>query len=317
MDIYDALKERVGNPCLAQRMRLQVDHAADFYGGAGFCRFHPENLELIPALLKILLKITGLSRRAKRNALDIRVEEQEVTFENLPGSFHGFTILQLSDVHTDGFTDDGESLLKTLNGLKYDLCVMTGDFRFQTYGEHERCVALLRRVVESISCSEGIVGILGNHDFVEMSPFLEAEGLVLLINEAVHIHRDNQSFLLAGTDDPHFYGTNDLERSLKGASHDEFTLLMTHSPELYKEAAKAKVDYYLCGHTHGGQICLPWGVPIITNAGCPRKYVSGAWTFGGMRGYTSRGTGSSGLPVRFFCPPEVTLHRLLSGRVSK
>ena len=69
----------------------------------------------------------------------------------------------------------------------------------------------------------------------------------------------------------------------------------------------------LCGHTHGGQICLPGGVPVMTNADCPRKYCVGAWRYHGMHGYTSRGTGVSMVDVRLNCPPEVTLHRLRRG----
>jgi uncharacterized protein len=99
---------------------------------------------------------------------------------------------------------------------------------------------------------------------------------------------------------------------MKGLRADEVKLLLVHSPEIIPEAARAGVDYYLCGHTHGGQMCLPGSVPLLTNASCARKYVGGVWQHENMAGYTSRGTGSSCLPVRFCCPPEITVHRLVS-----
>jgi uncharacterized protein len=79
---------------------------------------------------------------------------------------------------------------------------------------------------------------------------------------------------------------------------------------LIPKAAEIGFNYYLCGHTHGGQICLPGGIPILTNTGFLKRYIKGPWKRGKMHGYTSRGTGTSGLNVRYFCPPEITLHIL-------
>jgi predicted MPP superfamily phosphohydrolase len=145
-----------------------------------------------------------------------------------------------------------------------------------------------------------------------MVPELEHIVITMLINENIRIGNGNGTILVAGLDDIHLYGTGDIEKALMGKRNNEFTLLMAHIPELYREASAMGVNYYLCGHTHGGQICLPNGNPLFTNTNCPKEYVSGSREFGEMRGYTSRGTGISGLPARFFCPPEVTLHTLLS-----
>jgi predicted MPP superfamily phosphohydrolase len=87
-------------------------------------------------------------------------------------------------------------------------------------------------------------------------------------------------------------------------------ILLSHTPELYRQAAHAGFDFFLCGHTHGGQICLPGGVPVILEAKIPRRLGSGAWSHGPMQGYTSRGAGTSVVDVRFNCPGEITLHRL-------
>jgi hypothetical protein len=79
---------------------------------------------------------------------------------------------------------------------------------------------------------------------------------------------------------------------------------------VYRHAAHADYDLMLCGHTHGGQICLPGGVPLLTDADSPRSIARGAWRYHGMIGYTSVGAGTSIVDVRLNCPPEITLHRL-------
>ena len=94
------------------------------------------------------------------------------------------------------------------------------------------------------------------------------------------------------------------------AASRERRILLAHSPEVIPEASERGFCLYLTGHTHAGQICLPGGWPPMVNARCPRRYIAGAWTFNGMAGYTSRGTGSSGVFARFNCPPEVVIHIL-------
>jgi len=85
-----------------------------------------------------------------------------------------------------------------------------------------------------------------------------------------------------------------------------------YTPEIYRQAAAAGFDLLLSGHTHGGQICLPGGIPLTLDATLPRSLGSGAWKYRDMAGYTSVGAGSSVVPVRFNCPPEITLHYLRS-----
>jgi uncharacterized protein len=79
---------------------------------------------------------------------------------------------------------------------------------------------------------------------------------------------------------------------------------------VYRQAAHADFNVLLSGHTHGGQICLPGGIPITLDSVLPRFMGSGAWKYHDMIGYTSVGAGSSVVPARFNCPPEITLHHL-------
>jgi predicted MPP superfamily phosphohydrolase len=93
----------------------------------------------------------------------------------------------------------------------------------------------------------------------------------------------------------------------------EFSILLSHTPEVYHQAADAGVDLMLSGHTHGGQLCLPGSIPITLESVLPRRMGAGAWRYLGMQGYTSVGVGTSLLAVRLNCPPEITLHVLHRG----
>jgi hypothetical protein len=146
-----------------------------------------------------------------------------------------------------------------------------------------------------------------------MVPELESCGIRMLLNETATIRIGDAAIHVIGLDDAHFYGVENLGKAMDGLEGENFKLLLAHSPEIIHDASRAGVKYYLCGHTHGGQVCLPGSVPLLTNAHCDRTYTVGGWRYENMAGYTSRGAGSSCLPVRFFCPPEVTLHRLSCG----
>jgi predicted MPP superfamily phosphohydrolase len=155
-----------------------------------------------------------------------------------------------------------------------------------------------------------IYGVLGNHDTICMVPGLEAMGIRLLLNESDVIERGGQRLHLGGIDDAHFYGMENIEKATAAIPHDEFSILISHTPEVYRQAAHADFNLLLSGHTHGGQICLPGGIPITLDSILPRSMGSGAWKYHDMIGYTSVGAGSSIVPVRFNCPPEITLHHL-------
>jgi hypothetical protein len=131
------------------------------------------------------------------------------------------------------------------------------------------------------------------------------------MNEHARVGRADAQIYLAGIDDAHFFGVGNLEKALGGIPPDALTVLLSHTPEVFRQAAHAAVDLLLCGHTHGGQICLPGGWPVILDARIPRRIGRGPWTHGGMQGYTSPGAGASVVEVRLNCPPEVTIHRLL------
>jgi len=307
---FEKLESRLGRANLRRRLRRQVEHIALRLSDGGL-KIHWENFELGYTLLQYLLKGWCLYSRGMRNAVDYRVEMIVGEFEKLPGSFDNFSILHLSDLHSDAFVDRGQKLEGIIRRHSFDLCVITGDFRFLTFGDYEKAIFSTANLLKALQCDYGVYAVLGNHDFIEFVPSLEAAGIRVLLNEAVPIRRGDSVIWIGGVDDPHFYGLHNLERTFGRVPEGDFKILLVHSPDIIEDAADFLVDYYLCGHTHGGQICLPGGIPLITNATCKRMYTSGRWRFEEMAGYTSRGAGSSGLAVRFFCPPEITLHRLV------
>jgi uncharacterized protein len=148
-----------------------------------------------------------------------------------------------------------------------------------------------------------------------MVPDMEALGIRMLLNEFATIERGPASLYLAGVDDAHFYRADNIEKAAEDIPQDCVSILLSHTPEIYRQAAHAGFDLMLSGHTHGGQICLPGGIPILLQADLPRSLGAGAWRHENMAGYTSIGAGSSVVPVRFNNRPEITLHRLSRGAI--
>jgi uncharacterized protein len=312
---YYKIKERIGEKHLLQRLERQV-RISTIRFGEGTLQFFWENLEFIPLILKATLKLTGLSKWAERQTLEYVINNNDFLHSSIPPQFHNYRILHLSDLHLDAIIDGGERLNNLLEDLPhYDLCVLTGDFRFWMDGVYSTVSERLQQLVSAIDCPDGILAILGNHDSIEMVPAMEAMGIRVLLNESISLSKAGAMIRIAGVDDPHYYEVDDLDKALSFHNQADFTLLLAHTPEIIEQAKQAEVGAYLCGHTHGGQICLPGGIPIINAARSPRRYIAGAWRRGDMLGYTSKGAGFSGFPIRLFCPPEVTIHRLIYDKV--
>lgn len=304
---YDMLAERVGRLHLQQRLGIERDHVKQIFGrGRNF--FHIENWYSVHALMRLCFRLVGLHGRGKRNAADIRVRENAVFIRGLPSGLNGFTILQLSDLHVDMHEAITRALIERVQEVEYDLCVLTGDFRASTYGPFE---AVLQGMAELKSSLKGtVLGILGNHDFIEMVPGLEKLGIRMLLNEATVIEHNHEKLFVAGIDDPHYYQVDNLEKAASSIPPEAISILLSHSPEIYRQAAHCDFSLMLSGHTHGGQICLPGGFAPIYNINAPRRMGRGPWRHHDMQGYTSVGCGACVVDLRFNCPPEITLHRL-------
>lgn len=304
---FSRLEKRLGRRHARQRLGIERDHEAQVFG-QGINFFHIENLTIGHAVIRAVLMVTGLYWRGLRNAAKVEVRENLIHAPRLPESFDGFTILQISDLHVDLSEPSMARLVQLVPDLHYDACILTGDYRGKTWGPYEPSLAGMEELCAVLE--RPVYGVLGNHDTILMVPRLEEMGVKMLLNEADIIERGGERIHLAGVDDAHFYRMENIEKAADNIPHDEFSILVTHTPEIYRQAAHADFDVLISGHTHGGQICLPGGIPITLSAVLPRTLGAGPWRHHGMVGYTAVGAGSSVVPVRFNCPPEITLHRL-------
>ncbi len=306
-EMRSQLEERVGRVHLQQRIGFEQDYEARVFG-KGRTFFHIENWYSIHSVIRNVLRLTGMHARGKRNARDIRVTENQIKLAHLPSVFDGYRILHISDLHLDMSEDIPAALINAVAGLEYDICVLTGDFRARTYGPYEAAVHGLQRVRAQLA--DPVIGILGNHDSIRMLPGIEELGIHILMNESLQIERQGESVFFAGIDDPHYHRADNLEKAADSIPAGAVSILLSHSPEVFRQAAYADFDVMFCGHTHAGQICLPGGIPIMCNANSPREMCSGSWQFNDLQGYTSAGSGVCVVDVRLNCPPEVTVHEL-------
>jgi len=265
---------------------------------------------------RILLKTTRLFEAGMRRALDLRLVELTLSHPDLPPEFDGYRLLHLTDLHLDGMPSLDAVIAGLVRKQPVDLAVWTGDYRWRVHGEYAQVLPGIAGIVAAIAASDGHYATLGNHDPVAMVDLLETLGLRVLANETISIHRGGASLHITGLDDVHYFYTDMAPAALAQAPAG-FKIALVHSPEAAPLAADAGYALYLCGHTHGGQVCLPGGMPILTNSALHRRHAKGLWRRGKMIGYTSNGAGTSGLPVRFFSRGEVTVLTLRSARLKR
>ncbi len=234
-------------------------------------------------------------------------------------AFEGFRLVQISDLHFGEYIREEHvaAVVDRVNGLNPDLVVITGDFVTVRHGGARRRNAAALQIwpcaliLKQIRARHGVVATLGNHDF-ETDPHLITEalkenGIAVLRNEARPIEVHGARFWLAGLDDA-ILGSADPARALHGVPRDEPVVLAVHEPDFADAVVKYGVDLQVSGHSHGGQVRLPLiGATFLPPMA--RKYPIGLRSLGPLQLYTNRGIGVVGLPVRFLCPPEVTLFR--------
>lgn len=230
---------------------------------------------------------------------------------DLPRSLDGYRILQISDPHLDLLPELAEAARMLLAGVDADLVTVTGDIRGALNGPFDESLGLLLTVLEDLDTTGPRYAVLGNHDSAVVVDGLETAGIRVLINETVTVAHGGTDFRLTGLDDVHTFYTEDALRALDGGG-DGFTVALVHSAEVADFAAAAGYDLYLCGHTHGGQNCLPGGHVIASSLTRCKEFHSGVWQCGDMVGYTTTGLGVSGPPVRFNCRGEIALIALRS-----
>ena len=259
-------------------------------------------------------RCTPLYRRGLENARRIVLKGVDLEFADLPQPFDGYTILHLTDLHLDFAPGIAAAVCQKIRGLAVDLCVLTGDYRAAISGGFKQILDPMGQIVSSIRAKDGIYATLGNHDSYMMVDCFEQMGMTVMANESTEIAKDGSRIWVTGLDDPYYYYTDQAIRALE-ETPDGFKIALVHAPSLYDDAAANGYRLYLSGHTHGGQICLPGGRPVIVHLRHGRRLYRGIWRHGQMAGYTSQGAGTVGIPLRFNTESEITVFRLNCGPV--
>ena len=308
--VLDLLDQRLGSG--RARRRLAIEEWARIKAARQRVKFlHRRSWYAHPHVIAAALWCTGLYARGRRNAATVQLRKNIVHSPSLPAAFDGFRILHLSDLHVDENQAALERVAALMGECDYDICLLTGDYRGET---SNTCHAALQGMsVLAARLQSPAMAVLGNHDPIEIVSGMEAAGIRVLLNECEPVLRGPERIFIAGIDDQHFFGTGDIAKAAAQVPRGAFSILLSHTPEVFRQAEQAGFQFMLSGHTHGGQICLPGSIPITLDARLPRQFGAGAWRCGKMQGYTSVGSGTSIAPVRLNCPPEITIHELRRG----
>ncbi|MDH3492452.1 MAG: metallophosphoesterase [Acidobacteriota bacterium] len=257
--------------------------------------------------------LAGDFSKVAKSALDeansLVVEEVRMDLKRLPSNLDGFRLVHLSDTHHSPFTDIEhiKRAIDIANDLNPDAFVLTGD-----YVSHEKeYIEPVANELGRLESEFGTYACLGNHDHWTDAPLVtkafRGSGIRVLINEGFRFEARGQAFWMCGVDD-YMAKRTDVAASLLGSFPDEMKILLAHNPVILRQAAKYGVDAMFSGHTHGGQIKL-----LDKESKRPtlrRKLTNGLHRRKDTQIYITRGIGTVVLPVRYQCPPEISLIEL-------
>ncbi|KIL51499.1 phosphoesterase [Jeotgalibacillus alimentarius] len=234
-----------------------------------------------------------------------------ITSEKLQESFDDFKIIQLSDLHNKSFGENQEKLVDVVKQAKPDIIVISGDIIDSRRYNEEPALTLAEEMVQLAP----VYYVSGNHEersgkYDDLREKLIAAGVKVLTNETVTITYEEDSFLLAGVEDPVISDATAAEENLKQAfseaDTEQFTILLAHRPELFSLYREYGSDLILSGHAHGGQFRIPFlGGVVAPDQGLFPEYTSGIYEMDGSTLLVSRGLGNSIIPFRIFNRPEV------------
>jgi uncharacterized protein len=264
-----------------------------------------------PRLNSIKSALAQAARVALTEPFMLSIERQEIYLRRLPAKLDGLRVVHLSDLHYGPLVNPQhlERAVKVANDLKPDLIALTGDYISQDRVYAAPCAEVAGR----LRARHGVYAVLGNHDHWTdaqlIADLFRAEDIRVLINEGLRMDLRGESFWLAGVDDT-MVGLEDLPLALAGAQHHEFKLLLAHNPTILRRAARAGVDLVLSGHTHGGQVT--WRSEKSRSGRPRRRMLRGLGRRGNTQIYVTRGLGTVVLPIRYGCPPEISVLDLRS-----
>jgi uncharacterized protein len=229
----------------------------------------------------------------------------------LPG--RPLRILQISDLHVERITSRERAVLAAADRLHPDLIVLTGDFVNLDYQNDPLALQEARAVLSKLSAPYGIFAVAGTTDTPYMMTMIFERTNILVLDDEMKIvpFPGGNLYFLGVTNT--FDGLRDLRAFEKLSAlvpHDAYSILLYHTPDMIEAASASGIDLYFAGHTHGGQVRLPFYGALVTSSRYGKKYEMGLYQVGTTTLYVSRGIGMEGmgLPrVRFLCPPELVI----------
>lgn len=234
-----------------------------------------------------------------------------VRIQGLPTEFAGLRIALLADVHRGPFMSASRvgKMVRRVNEQRPDVIAMAGDYvhRSPAY------IPSVWKEFSHLRAPLGVYAVLGNHDYWEDGDLslqqMEHAGITSVINRNVPLERDGERIFISGVDDD-WAGKPDLQAALDGVEPDEVAVVICHNPDYIEQETDSRARLWLSGHTHGGQVCLPTGRPLIHPSKCGLRYIAGLATCEGMQIYISRGVGTVTPPWRWNCPAEIPIIEL-------
>ena len=238
----------------------------------------------------------------------------EVNCPSLPEAFDGFRIAQISDLHNARFGKDNSKLIDAVKRENPDIIALTGDIVDLHTADFNKAADLLKQLSEIAPCYY----VTGNHEIRIFRDYLEFEKTISpfvnsLHSESIKVEKDGEAIYICGIDDPNRSAAFDRNLEKLGKT-DGFKVLLSHRPERFAQYAGSGFDLVLSGHTHGGQVRLPFiGSVIAPSQGFFPEYDSGLYSEGNTTMIISRGLGASDIPVRFNNRPEIVIIDLVCG----
>ncbi len=233
--------------------------------------------------------------------------------DNLPAGLSGLTFVHISDIHHSPVVsiDYIQHCVGMINDLRPDIIFITGDFISQS-----ACfIAPCAEVLGGLKSPYGIFAVPGNHDnwidTGELSGELLRHGIQMLVNEHACIQVKGDPLYIIGLDD-FWTGWPRIDRAARGIPEGAKRIVLMHNPDLFEKISPGRYDLVLAGHTHGGQVNLPFLGALVVPSRFGRKYARGLFTLNGSTLYVNRGLGLATPAVRFMCPPEITLFSFAS-----
>jgi len=240
---------------------------------------------------------------------DLRVERTDVAVKNLPAAFDGFTVAFLTDIHHGPYVgvEQVTGIVRTTRQLQPDLIVLGGDYCLRD----AKYIAPSFDVLKNLRADFGVFGVLGNHDhqhgLAETQAAMRTAKITEMTNAGVWLTKGGARLRLAGVDDL-WRGKPDLAPALGDATAEDACVLVSHNPDFVERTLRdSRVGLVLSGHTHGGQVIVPGGTNPFIPSAYGDKYAHGLVEGPTAPVYVSRGLGVTGVPVRYNCPPELTL----------